>query len=144
MKSPFWRNTAIVIAYDDSDGWYDHQMSPIVNPSAFFDANDLPDSDRLNFSPDRPNPYCGHGTPLADANGNPIEGRCGYGPRLPLLIISPFAKENFVDHTLTDQSSICALSKKTGAPAKSAGDPSTNSPARSGICSTSVTKGRNS
>ena len=34
MQSPFWRSTAIVIAYDDSDGWYDHQMSPIVNPSA--------------------------------------------------------------------------------------------------------------
>ena len=35
-----------------------------------------------------------------------IEGRCGYGPRQPLLVISPFAKSNFVDHTLTDQSSI--------------------------------------
>ena len=33
-------------------------------------------------------------------------GRCGYGPRLPLLVISPWAKPNFVDHTLTDQSSI--------------------------------------
>jgi len=33
-------------------------------------------------------------------------GRCGYGPRLPLLVISPFAKHNYVDHTLTDQSSI--------------------------------------
>ena len=29
-----WKNTAVVIAYDDSDGWYDHQMSPIVNQSA--------------------------------------------------------------------------------------------------------------
>ncbi|HKA31479.1 MAG TPA: alkaline phosphatase family protein, partial [Candidatus Binatia bacterium] len=34
------------------------------------------------------------------------QGRCGYGPRQPLLLISPFAKKNFVDHTLTDQSSI--------------------------------------
>ena len=33
-------------------------------------------------------------------------GRCGYGPRLPLLVISPYAKANFVDHTVTDQSSI--------------------------------------
>jgi phospholipase C len=38
--------------------------------------------------------------------GNPIQGRCGYGPRLPLLVISPWAKINFVDGTLTDQSSI--------------------------------------
>jgi phospholipase C len=34
------------------------------------------------------------------------QGRCGYGPRLPLLVISPWAKRNFVDHTMTDQSSI--------------------------------------
>ncbi len=37
------------------------------------------------------------------------EGRCGYGPRMPLLVISPFAKSNFVDGTLTDQSSILRL-----------------------------------
>ena len=23
-KSKYWRSTAIVITYDDSDGWYDH------------------------------------------------------------------------------------------------------------------------
>ena len=33
-------------------------------------------------------------------------GRCGYGPRLPLLVISPYAKQNFVDHTVTDQTSV--------------------------------------
>jgi phospholipase C len=33
-------------------------------------------------------------------------GRCGYGMRQPLLVISPWAKENFVDHTLTDQTSV--------------------------------------
>ena len=37
---------------------------------------------------------------------NGIQGRCGHGPRQPLLVISPFAKSNFVDHSLTDQSSI--------------------------------------
>jgi phospholipase C len=31
MQSRFWKSTAILIMYDDSDGWYDHQMSPIVN-----------------------------------------------------------------------------------------------------------------
>ncbi len=34
------------------------------------------------------------------------QGRCGYGPRLPLLVISPYAKQNYVDHRATDQSSI--------------------------------------
>ena len=33
-------------------------------------------------------------------------GPCGYGPRLPLLVISPYAKQNYVDHSVTDQSSI--------------------------------------
>jgi hypothetical protein len=34
------------------------------------------------------------------------QGRCGHGPRLPLLVISPYARANFVDHTRTDQTSI--------------------------------------
>jgi phospholipase C len=34
------------------------------------------------------------------------QDRCGYGPRQPLLVVSPYAKSNFVDHTTTDQSSI--------------------------------------
>jgi phospholipase C len=33
-------------------------------------------------------------------------GRCGYGTRVPLLVISPFAKQNYIDHTLIDQSSV--------------------------------------
>jgi phospholipase C len=46
---------------------------------------------------------CGpkNGKPLAGQNG-----RCGYGPRLPFLLISPFAKHDYVGHTLTDFSSI--------------------------------------
>ena len=70
-------------------------MSPIVNPSAV-NTGVVNDSDELNGTG-----VCGHGTPLAG-----IQGRCGYGPRQPLLVISPFARENFVDHTLTDQSSV--------------------------------------
>jgi phospholipase C len=101
QKSKFWRNTAIIISYDDSDGWYDHQMSPVINPSAIASA-DTKNSDQLN-GPGK----CGNGSPtLKNAAGSPIEGRCGYGPRLPLIVISPWAKENFVDNTLTDQSSI--------------------------------------
>jgi len=45
-------------------------------------------------------------TPLPGIEGKPVNGRCGYGPRLPLLVISPWAKHNFVDHRVTDQSSI--------------------------------------
>jgi phospholipase C len=33
-------------------------------------------------------------------------GRCGYGPRQPLLVVSPWARQNFVDHSVTDQTSV--------------------------------------
>jgi phospholipase C len=88
QKSPDWKDTAVVIAYDDSDGWYDHQMSPIVSQS------NTPD-DALTGAGS-----CG------TAPAGTYQDRCGYGPRLPLLVISPFAKVNFVDHAITDQSSI--------------------------------------
>jgi len=101
QESPFWGSTAIIISYDDSDGWYDHQMSPIVNSSAATSSNQSQNGDNFNAVG-----KCGNGVPLKDALGNPIQGRCGYGPRLPLLVISPWAKVNFVDGTLTDQSSI--------------------------------------
>jgi phospholipase C len=90
-----WANTAVIIAYDDSDGWYDHQMGPIVNQSATaMDALTAPGQ-------------CGTGEgALAGTSTPKAQGRCGYGPRLPLLVISPYAKQNYVDHTVTDQSSI--------------------------------------
>ena len=96
QQQPEWKNTAIVIAYDDSDGWYDHQMGPIVNQSATSaDALTAPGQ-------------CGSAanTALDGPNAVHVQGRCGYGPRLPLLVISPYAKQNYVDHTVTDQSSI--------------------------------------
>ena len=100
-QSRFWNSTAVIIAYDDSDGWYDHQMSNIINSSAVLNAASPRNSDNLN-GPGK----CGNGTPLKDDQGNVIQGRCGYGPRLPLMVISPYAKRNFIDHTVTDQSSI--------------------------------------
>ena len=90
-----WAHTAVVISYDDSDGWYDHQMSPILNQSATT-------ADALNGPG-----LCGTGAEaMAGVTGPHAQGRCGYGPRMPLMVISPWAKANFVDHTTTDQSSI--------------------------------------
>jgi len=89
QKTRKWASTAVIIAYDDSDGWYDHVMGPIVSPS-----ND-PDHDALVEG------SCGG----KKADGL-YQDRCGYGPRLPLLVISPWARRNFVDYTVTDQSSI--------------------------------------
>ncbi len=88
-RLPAWSSTVVIIAYDDSDGWYDHVMGPIVSRS------DDPRYDVL-AGPAR----CGQPAPGAALD------RCGYGPRLPLLVVSPFARRNFVDHGVTDQSSI--------------------------------------
>jgi phospholipase C len=100
QNTPDWSSTAVVVAYDDSDGWYDHVYSGIHNTSNTSAVSTPPGpQDFLTGTG-----LCGDTTahpPLAGQNG-----RCGYGPRLPLLVISPWAKRNFVAHTLTDQSSI--------------------------------------
>jgi phospholipase C len=95
QESPFWSSTVVIIAYDDSDGWYDHVMPPIVNGSAM-------DSDALSGPG-----VCGSAVATAPM------GRCGYGQRLPLLVISPFAKTNYVDHSVTDQTSILRFIEDT-------------------------------
>ena len=97
QKSNEWPETAIIIAYDDSDGWYDHQMGPIVNQSNVAEDQLLGPGD------------CG--TPATTGStgagaGKVQNGRCGYGPRLPLVVISSFAKQNYIDHRVTDQSSV--------------------------------------
>src|SRR5262249_58542773 len=43
---------------------------------------------------------------LRQAAGRPNPARCGHGPRLPLLVISPWAIPNYIDHTLTNQASV--------------------------------------
>jgi phospholipase C len=82
QKLPEWRRMIVVIAWDDSDGWYDHVSPPILNRSAT----------TLDY-------LCGD---VSDGPG----ARCGYGPRLPFVVVSPFAKQNYVSSTLIDQSSI--------------------------------------
>jgi phospholipase C len=90
QRLPEWNSMAVMITYDDSDGFYDHVMPPIVSPS-----NDPANDSLLGSSG-----LCG--TP---AKGAYLD-RCGYGTRLPFLLISPFAKQNFVDSTTNDQTSI--------------------------------------
>jgi phospholipase C len=61
--SALWNNTAVVIAFDDGGGWYDHE------PPATVDSQ-------------------------------------GLGFRLPLLVISPWAKKGYVSHVPMDHVSI--------------------------------------
>jgi phospholipase C len=87
QKSKDWSSTAVVVAYDDSDGWYDHVSPTILNGSADTAADQAA--------------LCGK-APVAGG----YQDRCGPGPRLPMLVISPYSKQNYVDHNRTEQTSV--------------------------------------
>ena len=108
QKTPFWESTAVVVTYDDSDGWYDHQMPSIVNPStsATVDVLNAPGVCTTGAQQRVDGKLPNRTTPLNGVGGLPVLGRCGYGTRLPLLVISPWARDNYIDHTLLDQSSV--------------------------------------
>jgi phospholipase C len=89
-RLPSWKDTAFIVMYDDSDGSYDHVMPPIVNTSQT-SADALTGDGQCGTRPPRLGGF---------------QPRCGYGPRLPFLVISPWSRVNFVDHTLIDQSSV--------------------------------------
>jgi len=63
-SSSAWANTAIIVLWDESGGWYDHVAPP-------------------QFS-----------------------GTIGLGARVPVLVISPFAKSNYISHQQMDFVSI--------------------------------------
>jgi phospholipase C len=95
QQQPDWESTAVIITYDDSDGWYDHAFA---NPS----QGSFSTADALNGPG-----VCGvPGTEPLGVNGLPVAGRCGPGTRLPLLVISPWAKKNHVDHVFVTQASV--------------------------------------
>ncbi len=68
-NSPYWKQSAIIVTYDESDGFFDHQ------PEKF-----------RTYGPD----------------GQPETG----GPRIPLIVISPFAVTHGVSHVYSEHSSV--------------------------------------
>jgi phospholipase C len=86
QKSKYWSSTAIVLAYDDSDGWYDHAPAPVKNGS----------STSLDTA------ACSSVATKVSSQ----QARCGYGDRLPFLVISPFTKANTVSHTQINTGSV--------------------------------------
>jgi phospholipase C len=86
-KSPDWASTAIVVTYDDSDGWYDHVAPKLVNGS---------DNSTIDTS------MCEE---TAVTIGT-TSGRCGYSQRLPMIVISPYTRVNYVSGNLTDTTSV--------------------------------------
>lgn len=98
QQSPFWKDTAIIINYDDTDGWYDHEAPKVLNGSA------------NTGTPSGPNSY-GTDSDVCSAVENKASGPgfCGPGTRVPMIVISPYAKTNFVDHTPVEQASIISF-----------------------------------
>ena len=85
--SKFWKSTAIVVTYDDSDGWYDHVPPHIVNGSN--DSTiDAAVCEKAKVT-------------LGTANG-----RCGFSQRLPMLVISPWTRDNYISSNLTNTTSV--------------------------------------
>jgi acid phosphatase/phospholipase C len=99
QKQPEWRETAVIVTYDDSDGWYDHQYVAPTNASYDQTADQINGPGLCGLGPTKqPQPK--------GLNGNPVNGRCGPGTRIPFIVISPFAKTNYASHTRISQASV--------------------------------------
>jgi phospholipase C len=94
-QQPDWKHTAVIVAWDDSDGWYDHAFAATTSPSYDAQADQLDGAGR-----------CGSGTPLPGVGGKPVNGRCGPGTRLPFLVLSPWIRPNSVSHVRISLASV--------------------------------------
>ena len=95
MTSPSWKDTVLILTYDEGGGFYDHVPPQSATPP---DAIHFP-TDLISSPPD----IC-----LNDST----DQICGFyytGYRLPLIVISPFTKANYVSHTVMDYTAILKL-----------------------------------
>ncbi|MGA9645721.1 MAG: alkaline phosphatase family protein [Candidatus Korobacteraceae bacterium] len=94
MSSPSWKDTVFILTYDEPGGLYDHvPPQPAVNPDGIAPI-DLASTD-----------ICG------SAN-DPHGFNCDFnytGYRLPLIVVSPFTKKNYVSHTVADYTAMLKL-----------------------------------
>lgn len=87
MTSPNWKDSLMFFTYDEFGGFYDH-VSPQQMPS-----------------PDGIQPIDLQPGDICDGSGQLGTGTCDFtwtGYRVPMIVISPFAKKNFVSHTVRD------------------------------------------
>src|ERR1700753_3744823 len=104
QAQPHGDSTAIIVAYDDSDGWYDHAFAQTKSPS--FSSQDALNGAGLCGT-------AGATEPMGIA-GLPVAGRCGPGTRQPFLVISPYAKKDYVSHVQITQASLQQFIEDTG------------------------------
>jgi phospholipase C len=91
MSSPSWKDTIFLLTYDEAGGFYDHVApAQAVSPDGI-QPNDL-----------QPGDICTQGT-------GPTCDFVYTGYRVPLLVISPFTKKNYVSHTTADYTAMLKL-----------------------------------
>lgn len=88
MTSPSWADSVFILTYDEPGGLYDH-----VPPQATVNPDGIAPIDLL------PGDIC-----TAPGGSNCDFNYTGY--RLPLIVISPFTKKNYVSHTVADYTAI--------------------------------------
>jgi phospholipase C len=117
MQSDAWQDSVFLLSYDEAGGLYDH-VPPFMVPA--------PDQFAPGQCPDPNNGSSGYCT----------VGKLGgqfdlTGMRVPLIVISPFAKPHFVSHTPRDFTAVLALIEQTfNVPALTARDAYWQDPSR--------------
>jgi phospholipase C len=91
-------NKAATNKYGYTDTVYDSGNEPFQYYRSTANPHHLPPTSVAMTGPG----LCGTKPPVLGG----YQARCGYGPRLPFLVISPWSRPNFVDLTLTDQTSV--------------------------------------
>jgi len=90
MQSSSWKDSVFILTFDEGGGFYDHvPPQPAVSPDG------IPPSDLLQGPP--PN-----GPDICVGATGPTCDFVYTGYRIPLIVISPFSKKNFVSHTVAD------------------------------------------
>ncbi|HVN92116.1 MAG TPA: alkaline phosphatase family protein [Terracidiphilus sp.] len=91
MQSPYWKSSVFILTFDENGGLYDHVApQPAVSPDGIKPVDLLPGD-------------------ICTTSSGPTCDFVYTGYRVPLLVISPFAKKNYVDHTVADTTAILKL-----------------------------------
>ena len=88
MASPSWKDSVFILTYDEAGGLYDH-----VPPQQAANPDGIAPMDLL------PHDIC----------TTPGGSNCDFnytGYRVPMIVVSPFTKKNYVSHTITDYTAI--------------------------------------
>jgi phospholipase C len=93
-----WAKTALIITFDENDGFFDHVPGPYPNVGGLPGASTVPVTNE--FFAGQP------GTPKGSGG---VPGPYGLGIRVPLLVISPWSSGGYVCSEIFDHTSLIRL-----------------------------------